>query len=171
MQHTTISFLLFIITLSTGCKESNDNGAVTVKNTGGHLINDIGIASFPTPEGWMPNRSGGNTAMILTRKGAIPEALEEMISIDVGNPASFDVKGSADGLATKFGGTASKLPYAIDGAEAYRVSIPPSYEKMMPRECIVFHHGQKVCFLFGGSKSKADIWPIVDNIAQSWTWN
>jgi hypothetical protein len=102
---------------------------------------------------------------------ANPDALEEMISIDVGKPASNDVKGSADGLAAKFGGTTSKLPYNVDGVEAYRVSIPPNYESMMPRECIVIHHEQKVCFLFGGSKSKSEIWPIVEEIAKSWRWN
>ncbi|QDU95957.1 hypothetical protein [Lignipirellula cremea] len=170
MRHATTSLLLLMIALHAGCQESKDNGALSVKETGGQLMNDIGIAAFPTPGGWAPNRSNRNTAVILTRQGANPAALEEMISIDIGTPVAGDVKGSADALATKFGGASSKLPFAIAGEEAYRVSIPPVYEKIMPRECIVVHHGQKVCFLFGGSKSKADIWPVLHTIAQSWTW-
>lgn len=94
-----------------------------------------------------------------------------MISIDVGKPVFPEVKGSADGLAAKFGGSVSKLPYTVDGADAYRVSIPPNYESMMPRECIVVHHNQRACFLFGGSKSHADIWPTVEAIARSLRWN
>ena len=164
---------LIIITLAfhTGCEPSKDNSALSVTKMGGQLVNDIGLASFPTPKGWMSNRSNGNTIAVLTRKGANPAALEEMVSIDVGKPASNDVKSSADSLAKKFGGSVSRLPYNVDGVEAYRVSIPPNYESMMPRECIVVHHNQKVCFLFGGSKSQADIWPTVDEIAKSWSWN
>ena len=171
MRQTIGSLIIITLVFFVGCGQPNDNGALSVTKTGDQLVNDIGIASFTTPEGWMSNRSDGNTAAILTRKDANPAALEEMISIDVGKPAAPDVKGSADGLAKKFGGTVSELPYDVDGADAYRVSIPANYESMMPRECIVVHHNQKVCFLFGGSKSRSDIWSTVDEIAKSWSWN
>jgi len=171
MRQTIGTLIIITLLFYVGCGQPNENGALSVTKTERHLVNDIGIASFTTPEGWTPNRSDGNTAAILTRNGANPTALEEMISIDVGKPTSPDVKGSADGLAKKFGGTVFELPYAVDGADAYRVSIPPNYESMLPRECIVVHHNQKVCFLFGGSKSRSNIWPTVDEIARSWNWN
>ncbi|MFN3194075.1 MAG: hypothetical protein ACE361_26440 [Aureliella sp.] len=171
MRETIRVLMPLTIALYLGCEQSNDNGALTVTKTGEQWVNDIGIASFPTPLGWMPNRSDGNTVIILTRQGADPETLEEMISIDVGKPVSSEVEGSADGLADKFGGTVSKLPYTVDGSEAYRVSIPPTFDSLMPRECIVIHHNQRVCFLFGGSKAQADLWPTVEAIAKSWQWN
>ena len=171
MRQTVTALITFTLVFYVGCGQQSDNGALSVTKTGDHLAIDIGIASFPTPKGWMPNRSDGNTVVILIRKGADPAALEEMISIDVGVPVSPDAKGTADALAKGFGGTVSELPYTVDGVDAYRVSIPDNYESMMPRECIVVHHNQKVCFLFGGSKSRKDIWPTVDEIAKSWSWN
>ncbi len=116
-------------------------------------------------------RSNGNTAAILTRAGTNPSNAEELISIDIGNPMSDKVKESAESLANKFGGKVLRLSYEVDGAEAYRVSIAPNYDSVMPRDCIVMHHKKKVCFLFGGSKSKSDIWPTVEAIAGSWTWD
>jgi hypothetical protein len=62
------------------------------------------------------------------------------------------------------------MTVTIDGENGYRVSIPPNYQQLMPRECIVVHHSGNVCFLFGGSKSEADIWPTLREIADSWVW-
>ncbi|MFT7629008.1 MAG: hypothetical protein ACI87E_000004 [Mariniblastus sp.] len=171
MRPTTVLLLLFLTGLFIGCGGPEGNGALEVKKVEGQLINDIGIASFPTPTGWLPNRSGGLTSVILTREGTDPKTVEDMISIDVGEPLSERVQDSANALAKKFGGTTAKLPYLIDGAEAYRVSIPPNYEQLMPRECIAVHHGEHLCFLLGASKSNTEIWPVVEEIAQSWSWN
>jgi hypothetical protein len=73
-------------------------------------------------------------------------------------------------LAAKFSGSAEAMTVTIDGENGYRVSIPPNYQQLMPRECIVVHHSGNVCFLFGGSKSEADIWPTLREIADSWVW-
>lgn len=134
-------------------------------------LNDINIATIPTPTGWSPNRSGGNTAVIFLREDADRKNPDEMISIDVGTPTYDGVKASADALAESFGGAVSELSFTVDGESAYRVSIPPNYEQMMPRECVVVHHNSKVCFIFGGSKSQSDIWPTVLEIAKSLDWN
>lgn len=171
MRQAIATLVIIMLAFHVGCEQSKDNGALTVSKAEGQVVNDVGLASFSTPVGWMSNRSDGNTVAILTRKGADPTALEEMISIDIGKPLLSDVKDSADSLALEFGGTVSKLPYNVDGAEAYRVSIPPNYESMMPRECIVVQYNQKLCFLFGGSKCQADIWPTVEEVAKSWRWN
>jgi len=111
MRHSAAALLIIVLAFQSGCKEPEGNGALTVGKSGSQLVNDIGIASFAMPDGWMSNRSNGNSVAVLTRKEANPAALEEMISIDAGKPASIDVKNSADALANKFGGSASKLPY------------------------------------------------------------
>lgn len=144
---------------------------LSVSKEEGRELNDIGIATIPTPVGWSPNRSGGKTAAIFSRKGADPKNLDEMISIDIGTATTESAKGSADGLAKKFGGEVAELPFAIDGEIAFKVSIAPDYEQMRPRECIVTHHNSKVCFIFGASKTKDDIWPAVSEIAKSFKWN
>lgn len=165
-----LGLLLLGFVFPTGCSEPKGNQKLTVEKTDDVLMNDIVIATFPTPEGWTPNRSGGNTAVILTPVDANPENPEEMISVDVGKPVSPEVEASAKGLAAKFSGTVTPLPSQIDGEPAYRVSVPPSYEQIMPRECIVVHHAGQVCFLFGASKTTADIWPALSAVAQSWKW-
>ena len=171
MRSLLVSFLVVSIGIQLGCGKPKDNQKLTVNQSGGVITNDVGIAKFATPKGWTPNRSDGNTAVILTRVNANLQNPDEMISIDVGAPVAADAKASADGFANKFSGSVSPLPFAVDGAEAYRVSIPANYEQMLPRECIVVHHGGKLCFLIGGSKSQADIWPALTEIAKSWTWN
>ena len=98
MRQTIGTLIIITLLFYVGCGQPNENGALSVTKTERHLVNDIGIASFTTPEGWTPNRSDGNTAAILTRNGANPTALEEMISIDVGKPTSPDVKGSETAL-------------------------------------------------------------------------
>ena len=147
------------------------NELLTVAKDGDSNSNNIGIATFPTPSGWLPNRSGGNTAVVFLRNGAQQASPDEMISIDIGTPSSEGVKESADSLAIKFGGVVSELPFTIDGEVAYKVTVPPNYEQLLPRECIVSHHNDKACFIFGGSKSKEEIWPTVLEIAKSWRWN
>lgn len=137
----------------------------------GRISNDIGIATIPTPKGWLPNRSGGNTAVVFLRKGADRKNPDEMITIDVGKPASERAKETADALAQKFGGVVSDLPFAVDGEVAYKVSVSPNYEKLMPRECVVVHHKNKACIIFGGSKSRTEIWPAISEIAKSLKWN
>ena len=178
--------ICFVSTLHLGCtpspssstpeqsssqSEPNGNELLSVAKDGDSTSNNIGIATFPTPNGWLPNRSGGNTAVIFVRKDAQSGNLDEMISIDIGTPSSDGAKESADGLAKKFGGIVSELPFTVDGEVAYKVSVPPNYAQLMPRECIVAHHNNKVCFIFGGSKSKNAIWPTISEIAQSWRWN
>lgn len=166
--------LLFLTLLSfgfpLGCgKQVSDQPQLTGV-TVDVFVNDIGIATFPTPEGWTPNSSDGNTAMILTRVGADPQALEEMISIDIGKAASPDAQATANALAAKFSGTVTSLPFQVDGEMAYRISIPPNHEQLMPRECVVVHRGDHACILFGGSKATADIWTPLSAVVQSWSW-
>ena len=150
--------------------EASPNERLSVIKKDGGLVNDIGIATFPTPDGWVPRRSGGNTSVIFLRTGSDQTQPNEMISIDVGTAASSGVKQSAEALARKFSGTASLLDSEIDGETAYRVSIPPKYNQLMPRECIVVHRGNQVCFVFGASKIEDEIWPTVSGIAKSWSW-
>jgi len=170
MRHPIFRVLFLVFALPAGCGEPKGNEKLAVRSKAGVLTNDVGIATFPTPDGWTPNRSSGNTAVILTRIGANRQNLDEMISIDIGQPASPDSEQSAKSLAAKFSGTVTPLSFPVDGETGYRVSIPPNYEKLMPRECIVVHRGGQVCFLFGGSKSRAEIWPTLSAIAQSWKW-
>ncbi len=170
MRLPILSLLAVLLTLQSGCSDPKGNEMLKVEQSEGVIVNDVGDGRFPTPTGWTPNRSGGNTAVILTRVDANPQGREEMISIDIGTPKSPDVKASADGFAGKFSGSVTPLPFAVDGEQAYRISIPANYEQLMPRECIVVHHAGKVCFLIGGSKSKVDIWPTLEEIAESWTW-
>ncbi len=170
MQRLLYLLLFLCIVFPFGCREPKGNRKLSVEQADGVLINDVRIATFPTPDGWIPNRSGGNTAVILTRIGANRQNPDEVISIDIGKPVSPDVIASANALAAKFSGTATPLSFEVDGEPAYRVSIPPNYEKIMPRECIVVHHADQVCFLFGGSKSTADIWPVLCVVAESWNW-
>ena len=159
------------LSLLSGCEKPEGNQMLSVTKEEGGTSNDIGIATIPTPIGWLPNRSGGNTAVVFLRKDADREKPDEVISIDVGTPTSAGVKGSADGIAEKFGGTVSELPFAVDGEMAYKVSIPPNFEQVMPRECVVVHHNNKACFIFGGSKSQNEIWPTISEIAKSLRWN
>ena len=170
MQRFVFWLLLLCLAFPLGCGEPRGNQNLTVDKSEGIFVNDVQIATFPTPDGWAPNRSGGNTAVILTRVDANRQNPDEMISIDIGKPVSPDALASANALAAKFSGRAAPLLFEIDGEPAYRVSIPPNYETMMPRECIVVHHGGQVCFLFGGSKSTSDIWPTLAVVAESWRW-
>jgi len=170
MRLPILSLLALLLTFQSGCSEPKGNEMLTVEQSEGVIVNDVEEARFPTPADWTPNRSGGNTAVILTRVDANPQDRDEMISIDIGTPVSPDAKASADEFAGKFSGGVTPLPFAVDGEQAYRVSIPANHEQLMPRECIVMHHGGKVCFLIGGSKSKADIWPTLKEVAESWTW-
>ena len=147
-----------------------DNGMLTVRNQDGVLVNDIGIATFATPQGWQPLRSDGSTAIIIGRPNATPANSEEMITIDVGAPIENTVQKSAIAVASKFSGRSSKMDLVIDGEEAYQVVIPPDYKKLKPRHCIVVHHGDRVLYIFGGSKSTNDIWSPVMEIARSLKW-
>ena len=166
-----VSATLLALSLFSGCNEPQGNEMLSVTKDEGRALNNIGIATIPTPTGWSPNRSGGNTAVIFLRTDADQKSPDEMISIDIGTPSSESAKGSADGLAKKFGGEVADLSFTVDGEIAYKVSIPPNHEQMMPRECVVTHHNNKVCFIFGGSKSRNDIWPTVSEIAESLEWN
>ena len=170
MRLPIVSLIALLLAFQSGCSDPKGNEILTVEQSEGVIVNDVGEARFPTPAGWAPNRSDGNTAVILTRVDANPQDRDEMISIDIGTPVSPDTKASAEGFAGKFSGSVTPLPFAVDGEQAYRVSIPANYEQLMPRECIVVHHAGKVCFLIGGSKSKADIWPTLKEVAESWTW-
>ena len=170
MRRSLCWLLLLCIALPWGCGEPRGNQKLAVTEADGILIVDVGIATFSTPEGWTPNRSDGNTVVILTRVGANRQNPEDMISIDIGKPVSPDAQASANGLAANFAGTVTPLSFQVDGEPAYRVSIPPDYEQLMPRECIVIHHRGQVCFLFGGSRSTADIWAPLSAVAQSWNW-
>lgn len=163
--------MLLTLSLTTGCNEPTGNGMLSVSQDTESSLNDIGIAAIPTPAGWLPNRSGGNTAVIFLRKDATPNNPEEMISIDIGAPSSDNVKQSADSLAKKFGGQVADLSFTIDGETAYKVSVPPNHEQLTPRECVVTHHNNQVCIVFGASKSQNDIWPTVLTIAESLKWN
>lgn len=121
--------------------------------------------------GWSVNRSDGNTVAILTRDNMNRQDPAELISIDVGEAILPAAKDSAERFAEKFSGTVAPLDFSIDGEPAFRVSIPPTYEQVAPRECIAVHHNGQVCFLIGGSKAQAEIWPTLKEIAQSWKWN
>jgi hypothetical protein len=169
--HFLVSAACLVLSLLSGCKEPEGKQIPSISKDEGRQSNDIGIATIPTPMGWLPNRSGGNTAIIFLREQADQKNPDEMISIDVGTPSFKEVKESADGLAKKFGGAVSDLPFKIDGEVAYQVSIPPNYEQVMPRECVVVHHNDKVCFIFGASKSQSDIRPTILEIAKSMEWN
>lgn len=179
--------LVLLLVIGTGCAPQ-DNGKMTVpeepKTRSGQStesrenssakptkVNDIGIATLPTPAGWLPNRSNGNTALIFVRVNASQTQPDEMISIDLGKASAATAKESAEALAKKFGGTVSDFTAGLDGETAFRVSVPPNYKQLMPRECLVAHRADQVCFVFGGSKSKADIWPVLLGIAETWEWN
>lgn len=168
MKPKSLILLAVVITMIVGCGPA---GSLEVTNVDGQQINNIGIASIATPDGWAPNRSDGKTVLVLMRSGANRQAPSELISFDVGSAIAPDAAGTANGLAAKFGGTASELPFKIDGADAYRVSIPPNYEKLMPRECLVVHAGDQACIVFGASKEQADPWPTLEGIAKAWKWN
>jgi hypothetical protein len=161
----------FAITFVIGCGPASSTGPLNVNSVDGQQMNDFGVASIPTPAGWEPNRSDGNTVLILTRSGANRQAPEEMISFDVGRALVADAEGTARSLAAKFGGTIKKLAFKIDGSDAYRVSIPPSYDRLMPRECLVVHSADKACIVFGASKKQADLWPTLEGISKAWKWN
>lgn len=178
MKHYSIAVVLLVLTFA-GCKDQPDNGKLTVRKqtevtadeTKEVFVNDVGVASFPTPTGWRPNRSNGNTAIILTRENADGQPPNEMFSIDIGKPLTNSVEESAKGIAEKFNGTVTAFADGLDGETAFRVSVPPNYDTLMPRECIVAHHDDKVCFIFAGSKSKTDIWPAMLELTRSWKWN
>ncbi len=170
MRLLLVSFAVFAIAVHAGCGEPKSNEMLTVEETDGIIFNDVGVAKFPTPNGWTPNRSNDNTVVVLLRSNANRENPDQLISIDIGTPDSPDVEASADGFAKKFGGVVSSFSFTVDGESAYRVSIPPNYEQMVPRDCIVVHHNGKACFLIAGSKSKDDIWPTLEEIAHSWKW-
>ena len=171
MRFASCCLFAFLIVVNAGCREPEGNDMLSVTESDGVQVNDVGVATFPTPGGWSSNRSNRDTAVILIRSDANRRNPSEMISIDIGMPQSPNARASADAFAKKFSGRVRDLPFDVDGESAYRVSIPANYDQLMPRECIVVHHGNKACFLIAGSKSKSKIWPTLTAIAKSWRWN
>lgn len=170
MQSNLLIFIVLVVGFGSGCSEPDETTLVGGDKQSETETYDIGIAHFVVPEGWAPNRSDGNTAVILTRETADRSNLSEMISIDIGIPASATAEESAIGFSDKFSGTVETLDQDLDGETAFRVSIPATYSELLPRECIVAHHNGKVCFLIAGSNAKDEIWPVLSDIADSWEW-
>jgi len=71
MRLLLVSFAVFAIALHPGCGEPKSNEMLTVEKADGIMINDVGVAKFPTPSGWSPNRSSHDTAVVLLRSDAI----------------------------------------------------------------------------------------------------
>jgi hypothetical protein len=168
----TILYIFILLTgvLQLGCEEPRGNDKLSVVTEDERIVNDIGFARLPTPDGWTPNRSGGATSVVFIREDANRAKPEEVISIESGKPIESSVRASADAFAAKFAGSVAELPFDIDGESAFRVVIPQKLDQLFPRQCIVVHHGDKVCFVIGASKSENEIGPVLDGIAKSWKW-
>jgi hypothetical protein len=63
------------------------------------FVCNIKYATFTTPKGWRPNRSGGNAYVILTRSDETYPGVSAMISIDIGKPVEKTAKETAEAFA------------------------------------------------------------------------
>jgi len=68
------------------------------------LICGVEFATFKTPKGWRPNRSGKETFAILTRADESYPNVTQMISIDIGKPRVPNAKGQGKRAYMLIGG-------------------------------------------------------------------
>lgn len=131
---------------------------------------DIKYATFTTPEGWEPNRSGGNTYAALSSSSETSPDLTKLISIDVGKPAKPTAKQMAIAFAKQWKGQVAQDPLKLDGEEAYRVTIPPDNKTLRPAECIIAIQGGRAFLLIGGAKQEGALGKAMDELVDSWKW-
>ena len=134
------------------------------------FICDVKYATFTTPKGWQPNRSGGNTYAILTRSNEVYPKLSEMISIDIGKPVKQTAKETAAAFAKRWNGQVAETKVKIDGEEGYRVLIPLDHKTLRPTDCIVTMRNGRVFLLIGGTRKNEELGKVMDELVASWKW-
>ena len=112
---------------------------------------DVTYATFRTPKGWSPNRSGGNTYAILSRVGE-SYPFTQMISIDIGKPVAPTTEATANAFAKKWNGQVAPISSKIDGETAFRVNIPPDHKTVRPIDCIIAIRDGRLFMLIGGAR-------------------
>ena len=132
---------------------------------------DVTYATFETPKGWVPNRSGKNTYAILSRANETYPYLTRMISIDIGKPVEPTTKAVAEAFANKWRkGQVEVLSLQIDGEVAFRVTVPPNNNTMQPVDCVIAMRDGVVFMLIGGAKANGDVSDALDEVVASWKW-
>jgi hypothetical protein len=134
------------------------------------FICDVKFATFKTPEGWRPNRSGKNAYAILTHVDEVYPDVSEMISIDIGKPVLPTAELMAEAFAKKWKGKVLKDPIKVDGEKGFRVTITPYKKEVRPIDCVVVVKDKRVFMLIGGAKEKNGLEKAIDDLVASWKW-
>lgn len=134
------------------------------------FICDVKYATFTTPKGWQPNRSGGNTYAILLRSNETYPKVTQMISIDIFKPVEPTAKELAVAFAKRWNGRLGESSVKIDGEKGYRVTIPSDNKTMHPVDCIVAIKDARAFMLIGGAKENGDLGKALDDLVASWKW-
>jgi hypothetical protein len=155
-----------------GARPSGHDGKLVVHKDplASQFTCDVKYATFQTPAGWRPNRSGGNTYAILSRTDESYPNLTQMISIDVGKPVEPTAKAMANAFAKKWNGRVAELSLTIDGVEGFRVTIPPDKKTVQPTDCMVTVREGRAFLLIGGAKEGGDVSRALDEVLASWRW-
>ena len=176
MRNANLLILSVVCLVIAGCagskKDSKDETKNESKSKKSSPINNIGIATFRTPDGWTANRvREGYSVISIYRENGNRNDPSEKITIEVGSPLDSSVKNSAKVYAQSHSGKYSKHSSDVAGKPAFRVKIKGDSGKLGPRDCIVAHHAGKVCYIIANSKSDQDLLPVLEKIVSTWKWN
>jgi hypothetical protein len=128
--------------------------------------------SFEVPTGWssVPPDRPKTKAMLLI--GAEPwNTAKGMIKIDVGAPATPDLKTMAEGLAGNFGGKVQPGQVDVDGETGVRVQASPQGPSLAPREGIVVFHSGKMYLIMAGAVRGTDVADALEHVRATWKWD
>jgi hypothetical protein len=131
---------------------------------------DLGFATFTTPKGWNPNRSGGKTYVILTSEGETYPKITKMISIDGGKPAVPTAKGMADAFAKQWKGKVADEALKVDGQEAYRVLCEPNPKQPQPTDCVIMLKDERTLMFIAGATRTGETDEAMKELIASWKW-
>jgi hypothetical protein len=137
------------------------------------FICDIKFATFTTPIGWRPNRSGGKTYAVLTLSSENYPELSQKIMIDIGKSIEPTAKGLAKAFAKEWKGEVSSESVDLDGEQGYRVTIPADPKTLSPTDCIVVVKDMRGFLLMGGAtdtKAASKLPKVMDELVASWKW-
>jgi hypothetical protein len=134
------------------------------------VVTSFGAFRFEMPSGWMrvqPDKEA--TAAMILLNGAVWNAADGMLMVDVGKPSFPTARQMAQSFADKDGRV---LPDSVlvDGIEAIRVETP-SADMSRPRFVVVVFRDEKVYLIMAAAVKGADVSGAFDQVVRTWRWN